>query len=234
MEAIILAGGLGTRIRNVIGDIPKPMAPIKNKPFVEYILNYLELNNVKKVILSVGYKNEYIIKYFGETYRSLKLLYSKENSPLGTGGAIVKSMSLCQSSNIIVMNGDSFHNIDLAGLFNFHLRKYADITIASNLSDNVSRYGVIKYDKDDRVISFKEKPESDGANYINSGIYIIKKDFLNSMKLPKVFSFESEILEQGVCSNSYYTMKYDEWFVDIGVPEGLLKANHLLADIIKI
>ena len=116
LEAIVLAGGLGTRLKSVVSNVPKPMAPIGDKPFLEYILKYLKKNGITRAILSVGYKSEIIEEYFGNNFEGIDLVYSVEKEPLGTGGAIKKAMSKVKSNQVYIINGDTFFDINLKSL----------------------------------------------------------------------------------------------------------------------
>lgn len=226
-EAIILAGGLGTRLRDVIKDVPKPMAPIEGRPFLEYLLSYLHKQNIKKVVFAVGYKKEVIIDFFGNKYKDIKLVYSIEEEPLGTGGAILKALYLIENEHFFVLNGDTFFNIDLSSLENFYYDKQADLVIALKEMNNCERYGVIELDETYRIINFLEKPKKT-KGLINSGIYLISKTFLNSFNLPKKFSFEKEFLEKYYSTYKFYGKSFDAFFIDIGISEDYEKAQQEL------
>ena len=142
-EAIILAGGLGTRLRDVIGEFPKPLAPIGNVPFLQYLLDYLVTNEVTRVILSVGYKWELIQEKFGDTYNGMSLEYSIEETRLGTGGGIKLALNKISSENCFVLNGDTIFNISLKELAEQHRVQKSKCTLALKQMDNGERYGNI-------------------------------------------------------------------------------------------
>lgn len=222
MKVIILAGGKGTRLQSVINDVPKPMANINNKPFLQYILDYLSKYNFNKVVFSVGYKKDIIIDYFKDSYKKISLYYSIENTPLGTGGAIKKSLELVDNKDVIILNGDTFCNIDFKNFLETYDRD-KDITIVLKEMKNVNRYGSVEI-KDNKIISFKEKKHYEKA-LINAGIYIIKKDIFQKYNLPDNFSFE-EFLETNLNNlNTSYYIEENNYFIDIGIPSDYKKAQ---------
>jgi D-glycero-alpha-D-manno-heptose 1-phosphate guanylyltransferase len=218
LEVIVLAGGIGTRLKSVIADVPKPMADINNKPFLEYILNYLLEREIKKVILSVGYKYKIIQKYFGDKYNEINLIYSIEEEPLGTGGGIKLALEKAESRNVFVINGDSIFLIDLKDLLQYHLSKNANITIALKQMHNFNRYGAVKLDHHNRIIEFSEKKHQI-TGYINGGVYIIERNIFENLGLPKKFSFENDFLGKEINKKNIFGKIIDSYFVDIGLPE---------------
>ena len=185
MEAIILAGGLGTRLQSIVSDVPKPMAPINDKPFLEYILEYLNKQNIKRVILSVGYKWEIIRDYFGDKFKDIEIFYNVENERLGTGGAIKESLKLINNEKCFVLNGDTFFDISL----NEMDINESYIELGLKKMKNFDRYGVVEIDNKGFIQSFKEKAYYE-EGFINGGIYLISKNIFNKFELPKQFSFE--------------------------------------------
>lgn len=222
MEAIVLAGGLGTRLRSVINDVPKPMAPIGDKPFLDYLFLYLEQNNIEKVVLAVGYKNEIIKERYKERYRGIEIKYSVEEEQLGTGGAIKQALELVDGKEVFIINGDTFFNVNLNSMLNFHYAKKANMTIAVKPMKNFDRYGKI-ISKNNKIIKFTEKEKSESGN-INGGIYIINKKYIDNFKLPKIFSYEKDIMEKNVMKDSFFAFESDTYFIDIGIPEDYEKA----------
>lgn len=219
-KTIILSGGLGTRLRSVIGDLPKPMADISGRPFLEYLLDYLIENDIKKVIMSVGYKSQNIIKYFGKSYRSINIEYSLEDEPLGTGGAIKKAVNNMENSNEIffVLNGDTFFDVPLEEMIDFHIQKKSLLTIALKPMTECKRYGSVLLDDSNRIIGFIEKGYYKNC-FINGGIYIINKKLFELVNLPEKFSFEKELLEVFYRKFLFFGKIFDKFFIDIGVPE---------------
>ena len=224
MEAIVLAGGLGTRLRSVVSDVPKPMAPINNKPFLEYILEFLKNQNIKKVILSVGYKWEVIKDYFGDKYKNIELIYNIEKERLGTGGAIKDALESVENENIYVLNGDTFFDIDLSKM------KLKDnlIEIALKKMEDFDRYGVVEIDKSGYIQKFKEKSYYQ-EGFINGGIYLLKKDIFKNFDLPTKFSFE-EFLESNFKNLKAKGRVFNGYFIDIGIPEDYKKAKRYFSE----
>ena len=205
MDIIILAGGLGTRLRSVVSDVPKVMAPVNNKPFLEYILEYINKFNFTNVILAVGYKSEIIEKYFKDKYKRLNLIYSKETEPLGTGGAIKKAMSYSKEENIVVINGDIIAKIDYNKFFQSIKDNSLKNIIAIKEMTKFSRYGIVEIDEKGIVKKFKEKQYTE-KGYINVGAYILnKKNFTNIPK--EKFSIEKDYFEKIVDKKTISTYK---------------------------
>ena len=224
MEAIVLAGGLGTRLRSVVSDVPKPMAPINDKPFLEYILEFLNNQNIKKVILSVGYKWEMIKDYFGDKYKDIELVYNIEKEQLGTGGAIKDSLRLTKSDKVYVLNGDTFFNIDLSKMkLDNNL-----IEIALKEMKDFDRYGVVEIDENRYIRNFKEKSYYN-QGFINGGIYLIKKNIFEKFDLPKKFSFE-KFLENNFQNLKAKGKVFNSYFIDIGIPEDYEKAKRYFSE----
>ncbi|MBI4652168.1 nucleotidyltransferase family protein [Candidatus Desantisbacteria bacterium] len=221
MKAIILAGGIGTRLKKIIKDVPKPMALIGEKPFLEYLILQLKKWSIKEIVLSVGYKNEKIIDYFGNGDKwGVKIIYCREELPLGTGGALRESSRIIKDKNFIVMNGDSFLVIDLNKLISYHKHKKAIATIATVHVDNTNRYGRIEINENGEIIKFIEKGYS-GKGFINSGIYIINRELINNIPEGAI-SLENGILPM-LINHGLYGIKIKKFFMDIGIPEDYLK-----------
>lgn len=214
MEAVILAGGLGTRLKKVIKDLPKPMAYIKDKPFLEYILNYLNKNGITRVVLSVGYKWETIKEYFGNKFKKIEIIYSIENEPLGTGGAIKKALSLCVQDNIYIINGDTFFDINLKYL---ELKNNSKIFLSLKYMKNFNRYGCVEIDDNGFVTTFIEKEDREFGN-INGGIYLISRSIFNEYNLEEKFSFE-DFIKSNFRELRIIAQIFDDYFIDIGIPE---------------
>ncbi|NVN98372.1 MAG: NTP transferase domain-containing protein [Geobacteraceae bacterium] len=223
MEAIILAGGLGTRLRSVVSDVPKPMADIGGKPFLFYLFAYLKSLAVDRFIVSSGFKYEIIEKYFGSAFANLPLLYSIEEQPLGTGGAIKKALSDCTADHVIVVNGDTFFPVDLTAMMQKHINTGAAVTIALKNMTNFDRYGTVTLD-DTRIVAFREK-QLCSSGYINGGTYIIRRDIFHGVELPSRFSFEADFLVKFAQSFMMTGFVSDSYFIDIGIPDDYEKAR---------
>jgi D-glycero-alpha-D-manno-heptose 1-phosphate guanylyltransferase len=218
MDSIILAGGLGTRLRSSIGDAPKCMAPVNGHPFLYYLLQYLETQGCSSVVLSLGYKHEIVTDWLKGHACHLDIKYSIESEPLGTGGAIALAMSGTTTSQVAVLNGDTIFRIDMPALTDFHQLHQAEVTLALKQMQNYERYGSVKTDTNGRIIAFEEK-KATVEGLINGGIYVIDKARFQSRHLPQKFSFEKDYLEAFVAEGNFYGLKHQEYFLDIGVPE---------------
>ena len=232
MEVIILAGGFGTRLREEIKDIPKPMAPIQGRPFLDYLLTQISTYQVSKVILCTGYKHEIIENYFGKFFNNIPICYSVEKEPLGNGGAVKQALSLISADSCLIINGDTFFNIDLAALWQYHIKKSSDFTIALKQLTNFNRYGTIQR-QEDRIIAFEEKRLCKTGE-INGGIYVIRKDIFNKYSLKKTFSLEKDFLEKYVNELVVCGKVFNDYFIDIGVPTDYHQAQQSLKSMIKI
>ena len=226
MEAIILAGGMGTRLRETISDLPKPMAPVNGKPFLFYVLNWLKDYQVEKVILSTGYRSESIFEYFGGSFCGIPLEYAVEQKPLGTGGAISFALQKSQGNDVLVLNGDTWFPVPVSRFYLFHTGNQNRFSLALKPMKDFSRYGNVDC-AGDTIIRFNEKKFcSEGL--INGGLYIINRAFFESLKLPEVFSVEADVLEKYAGSSFLKCMVFDEPFIDIGIPEDYMHAAGLL------
>ena len=228
MEAIVLAGGLGTRLRSVISDLPKPMAPVNDWPFLSYILDQLHEAAATKIVLAVSYKAETIKDYFQDSYKGIPLEYSVEDEPLGTGGGILKALALVRAPHVLVINGDTFFKISLQELYQFHREHNAHLTLAARQVENSDRYGSLMLGSDARIIGFNEKSSSSNS-LINGGIYVIDKKFIEGLNLPAKFSFEKDILEKYFQAYRFLGKVEDAPFIDIGIPEDYARAQSQLS-----
>lgn len=219
MEAIILAGGLGTRLKDKLGGLPKPMAPVAGRPFLEILLNQLARCGCTRVILSVGHLHNVIESHFGAAWRGIGIGYSIESAPLGTGGAIRASLAHATEENILVLNGDTYLGADYAAMMRFHAGQSAPMTMAVAHQPDVARYGGVLLDGD-RIAGFEEKGRS-GPGWINGGAYVLRRDMAWPPNLPEKFSFETDFLAPNIARLYPAAFKTEGFFLDIGVPEDL-------------
>ena len=224
LKAVVLAGGLGTRLRSVTGGLPKPMAPIRSRPFLEYVLDSLVAEQFDQAVLSIGYRGDVIESHFGCSYRSLRLTYHREIDPLGTGGALLQSLRHLTSEHIFVLNGDTFLQLRFHDMLAFHLRHNAAVSIAATSVEDSSRYGKLQIGRHEDLIAFTEKG-TDGPGVINAGAYLLRKDIFSGFDLPAVFSFETDFLQ--VHHHRFRTKVYRTQgeFIDIGIPEDYARAQ---------
>ena len=224
VEAIILAGGMGTRLRSVISDIPKPMAPVANRPFIAYILDQLSTSDITNVKLSVGYKHEVVKDYFGPKYKHLNLTYVIEEQALGTGGGIRLAAEKCESDTVIIFNGDTFFDINISNIVEQHHQNKNGMTIALKHMSEVNRYGMVDLE-DNTIIGFTEKSETPKTGWINGGIYVLDRHLFLSKTDPSQFSMEVDFMEKVIGDVRLEGHKSQGYFIDIGIPEDYTKAN---------
>ncbi len=225
MEAIILAGGFGTRLKNLVSDVPKSMASVNSKPFLEYLLNFLSGQGIQKVILSVGYMNDTIQSHFKNQYKNILITYAIEEEPLGTGGGMLNALKNIEGERAVVLNGDSMFRIDLHALHNLHEANNADITLALRYFEDTSRYGSVNIDQAKQIVGFKEKQPEAGPGYINGGIYLLNKNFFTQNKFPDKFSIEKDCFEKYYSRSRMFSYPARGYFLDIGIPEDYIKAQ---------
>jgi D-glycero-alpha-D-manno-heptose 1-phosphate guanylyltransferase len=223
-EAIILAGGLGTRLRDAVPDLPKCMAPVAGRPFLYYVINYLRLQGIEKIIFSLGYKHEVIETYLAEQFSRLHYECVIEKEALGTGGAIQLALKKATGKNIVVTNGDTLFKVNIADLASLHYRSGADCTLALKPMENFDRYGAVEINADHEITGFHEK-KFYRQGLINGGIYIMDKERLESYHLPEKFSFENDFLVQELPGKKLDGLLQDGYFIDIGIPEDYNKAQ---------
>lgn len=224
MEAIILAGGSGTRLKSIISDIPKPMAPIGAIPFLQYLFDWLIKNEIKRVILSVGYKWEIIYNQFKNSYNELELIYSIEEHPLGTGGAIKQAIKQTKDNDILIVNGDTYFDISINELANFHFSNQFGLTIALKPMKNFNRYGTVEINRENRILKFIEKEPTE-IGLINCGIYLLSNNIENFFPIKEQFSFEKDFMEIELVNLKFGGYIADKYFIDIGIPEDYNKAQ---------
>jgi D-glycero-alpha-D-manno-heptose 1-phosphate guanylyltransferase len=226
IEAIILAGGLGTRLRPAVPDLPKCMAPVAGKPFLHYLIKYYERQGIKRFIFSLGYMHEIIEAFLQNEFTDSSLQYccSIEEEPLGTGGAIAKAAAMADSNRVLILNGDTFFAVDLPGLSDFFDEKKMDCVLSLKPMKNMERYGVVDTDAGHKITCFREK-QLYAEGLINGGVYALNIASFLEEKLPVKFSFEKDYLERLYTERNFYGFVQDGYFIDIGIPVDFQKAN---------
>ena len=222
MEAIILAGGLGTRLRDVVSDVPKPMALIRGKPFLELLLHNLEQKGFERIILSVGYMANSISDYFGNKFGNLELCYEVEATPLGTGGALQVALRKCLNDHIFVFNGDTFLDLEIECVEALWAANHNPVMVAREVPD-MARYGQLVTESE-RVVKFLPKGKA-SRGLINAGCYLLPKDILSNFQLGLPFSLESDFFPKYIQSNTLNFYTSHGFFIDIGIPEDYLRAQ---------
>lgn len=228
MNIVILAGGFGTRLQSVVKDVPKPMADINGTPFLELLMREILFCDPERIILCVSYMKDVIKQHFGDSFLGVPVLYSEENEPLGTGGAIKQAFDLFGLDEAVVLNGDTYVQVSYSDF----IRKSENEKLAVVLKqvENANRYGRVQVENG-RIISMREKSPEPTAGLINAGIYKIRRD-LFSADLPDKFSFEKDLLEPQIAALKPLYMQSDEYFIDIGVPESYAQACRELKNVI--
>jgi len=223
-EAIVLAGGLGTRLRSVVNELPKCMAPVAGQPFLHWVIEYYKEQGIDRFIFSLGYKHEAITQYLDENYPALEKVYSIEKEPLGTGGAIQLASMQARDKHVLILNGDTLFAVNIAQLSHFHQGLSADCTLSLKRMFNFDRYGVVETDEKKQVSSFAEKKAYE-EGLINGGVYALNLHSFLNKNFEEKFSFEKDYLEPCVATDKFYGIEQKGYFIDIGIPEDYQKAN---------
>jgi D-glycero-alpha-D-manno-heptose 1-phosphate guanylyltransferase len=226
-ECIILAGGLGTRLRSEVADLPKCMAPVAGRPFLYWVIANLISQGVQSFIFSLGYMHEKIEAYILETYPHLETKFCVEENPLGTGGAIQFALKKSIAADVLILNGDTLFEISNKSLFEKHISSNAACTIVLKPMKDFDRYGCVTVNETGRVIAFQEKKLMK-EGLINGGIYLINKKTFSGIHFPEKFSFENEFLESYIEKIMIMAVVEDTYFIDIGIPADFKKANEEL------
>jgi D-glycero-alpha-D-manno-heptose 1-phosphate guanylyltransferase len=235
MEVIILAGGKGTRLFPLTLSVPKPMLLVSEKPFLYYLLKMLKKEKTSKIIFSVGYLGDQISHYFGEMWNGMELSYVFEEQALGTGGAIARCMEHVTGNEVIVINGDTFCQIDLVKMISSHKKHQAEITIALKEMFNFDRYGTVEIRKSANFIhhsvkKFNEKTKV-SQGFINTGTYCLNKNIFKKHCMPEKFSFEADFMQLLISELKSNVVLTEGYFVDIGIQEDYQKAQKELIDL---
>ncbi|GAA4308533.1 nucleotidyltransferase family protein [Compostibacter hankyongensis] len=228
--AIVLAGGLGTRLRGVVNDLPKCLAPVAGRPFLYYVLRQLRAQGIRKVILSLGHRHEQVTEWCRQHGQGLSLQYVIEPEPLGTGGAIRYALEYAGENDVFVLNGDTYFPVDLGKMYALHHEKQALVTLALKPMRAFSRYGSVQADAEQRITGFAEKQFVENG-LINGGIYLLQREKLLGLSLPEKFSFENEFLVPGTGQYPFFGYTEDAYFIDIGVPEDYERAQREMKEV---
>ena len=218
MQAIILAGGLGTRLKSITGDIPKALINISGKPFIDYQIEYIRNQGIEEIFFALGYESNKLKKYISNKYSNI--LYSVENKPLGTGGAVklaIRNHYKKLDKSFFVLNGDSLIDINYQHLYDFHKNKQSNVTIGLIEVDDVDRYGKIGTKNGD-IIKFNEKSDN-GPGLINSGVYLFRKDIERLFPKEEKFSLENDFFPNLIGNNFKGVILKHSFFIDIGTTE---------------
>ena len=229
ITAVVLAGGLGTRLRPVITNRPKCLAEVNGKPFLTFLLNQIASTGIKHVVLCIGHLGEQVKATFGTNYRTLSLEYSQETELLGTGGALRLAVPLLKSGTVLALNGDSYCDLNLEDFWYWHNQQHTPVSLALAMVENVSRYGQVRTNDDGRVTEFVEKGQAQGAGWINAGIYLLGYSMITSIPDGQVISLEKDIfpiwIQKGL--SGYHSPGR---LLDIGTPESYAQAELFFAE----
>jgi len=223
-EAIVLAGGLGTRLKTVVSDLPKSLAPVAGKPFLSHLLQFAKKEGIQKFIFALGYKSEQIVSFAEENLPFGTYSFSIEAQPLGTGGAIYKAAEHVTGDLAIVLNADTFFGVDFTDLAILHEELQAECTLALKPMQDFDRYGVVEIDANKMVTGFSEKKHRE-RGLINGGVYALRVESFLKKKFPNLFSFEKDYLEKEYQQKKIYGMRSDAYFIDIGMPADYQRAQ---------
>lgn len=220
-DVVVLAGGLGTRLRSTVSDRPKVMAEINGKPFLDLLINNLQVNGFKRIILSIGYLKDYIKNY----YSGVGVLFAEEDKPLGTGGGVKNTEALIESKHFLVMNGDSWlsEGIDFHAFYNFHTTNRALVTVALAQPRDEKDYGAVFLGEKNKISNFNEKTKEKVDHFLNAGVYLMSREVFSQMP-SNPFSLESDFFPKLIGGN-FYGFLVDGKVVDIGTPERYKLAN---------
>ena len=228
MEAIVLAGGLGTRLRDVLPELPKVMAPVAGRPFLEFVLAALARKHFGRAVLSVGYMAEKVVDHFGKEFAGMQLTYEIETSPLGTGGATRRALKRCEADHAFVLNGDTFFDIEAAKLEALWQRRHHPIVVARQVVET-QRYGRV-YAENGNIVDFSPRGH-DGPGMINAGCYVLPRNILDGVSPDEAFSLEADWLADAVTWQRFDLFVIEGLFIDIGTPEDYARADQLLAGV---
>lgn len=226
-EAVVLAGGFGTRLRSVVSDVPKPMARVAGRPFLELLLAHLARNGFGRVVLSVGYMADVIREHFGETWQGMRIAYAIEAEPLGTGGAIRLALAQCTVDHVHIFNGDTYLGLDTRDTEAVWASHAMPIIVGRGVEDT-ARYGRLEVGAGGRILRFLEKEASGGPGLINAGCYVLPRGIVDDFPAAERFSFEVDYLRDAVARRVFLVHPTDAEFIDIGTPDDYARAQVLL------
>ncbi len=226
IEAVVLAGGRGTRLSAVVSDVPKPMAPVAGRPFLEILLETLARNQCGRVVLSLGYKAETVVDHFGASFAGMELVYEIERTPLGTGGALRRALAQCNADHVFILNGDTYLDLEVGAIEAQWQRHRLPIIVAREVQDT-ARYGRL-HTADNHVVGFVEKGIP-GPGLINAGCYVLPPDIALDFPSDEAFSLEQDFLAAAVARSPFRLFVSRGYFIDIGVPEDYARAQRELA-----
>jgi D-glycero-alpha-D-manno-heptose 1-phosphate guanylyltransferase len=230
ITAVILAGGMGTRLQPVVHDRPKILADICGRPYITYLFDQLINAGARDVVLCTGYMSDSVYKTLGSTYQQLNIRYSEESTPLGTGGALQHALPLITSDPVLVMNGDSYANVALNDFANWFFLKERDAAVLLTHVSDASRYGKVIVSEDERLLVFEEKAIDNSPGWINAGLYMLTKKLISQIPKNMNFSLENEFFPQLIGKN-FFGYSHTGKFIDIGTPASYQEAQNFFKEV---
>jgi NDP-sugar pyrophosphorylase family protein len=224
ITAIVLAGGLGTRLRAVVADQPKVLAEVSGRPYLAYLLDQLSKAGIQKAILCIGYRGEQVRDAFGNRYAGMQLRYSFEKQPLGTAGAIAYARDTVTSRYVLVMNGDSYCQVDLCAYASWYQTGKFPVSLLLTEAPDIQRFGQVQMDNEGKITSFEEKGCGQGAGLINAGIYLVDRKLLDDIPAGRPVSIEQEMFPKWLSEGLLFGYAQSGKFIDIGTPESYREA----------
>ncbi|HLJ92059.1 MAG TPA: nucleotidyltransferase family protein [Gemmataceae bacterium] len=225
ISAAILAGGLGSRLRSVVADRPKVLAPVYGRPYLTFLLDQLAEAGIAEVVLLTGYQAEQVRSTLGMTYAGMRLVYSQERSPLGTAGAVRWGLAKLSGSTVLLLNGDSYCDVNLAEFRSFHAQRAVDVSLVLAKAPAQSRFGTVWLDCQGRVERFEEKTADTGGNWINAGIYLLERRLIEEIPVERSVSLERDLFPAWIARQRVYGFRCAGRFLDIGTPEAYAEAE---------
>jgi NDP-sugar pyrophosphorylase family protein len=226
--AVILAGGLGTRLKSVVPDRPKVMAEVACRPFLAHLLDQIDATGIRHAVICTGYKAEVVVDEFGTSYRGMKLIYSQEHAQLGTGGALRHARAHLRTDPVLVLNGDSYCGFDLPAFLDWHYSTRASASLLLTEMSDTGRYGRVEVDDNGHVLGFSEKVERSEKGWINAGVYLLSQEFLQSLPQSVPLSIERDVFP-GWVGRGLRGFRCRARFIDIGTPESYSMAERFFA-----
>lgn len=229
VTAVILAGGLGTRLRAAVSDRPKVLADVAGQPFLERIFEQVWGFGLRKVVVCTGYMAEQIEHLYQDSYKDLSITYSREHALLGTAGAVRFALEHITTDRALVLNGDSYCEFDYPAFKSFHETKDADASLLLTYVEDCSRYGSVVVSAEGKIESFVEKSGAGGAGFINAGVYLMERSLIKEIPPGRVLSLEKDIFPRWIGGNFYGHASNAPIFIDIGTPQSFERAQSLFS-----
>jgi NDP-sugar pyrophosphorylase family protein len=228
LAAVVLAGGMGTRLRSVVADLPKVLAPVAGRPFLTYLLDQIANAGIQRVVLSTGYLAEQFAEVIGDRYRNMQIIYAHEEQPLGTGGAIRFACGFADAEQLLVMNGDSYCDADLSSYIDWHVDGGHDVSLMLAKVSDASRYGTVEMDADGRITAFIEKRPESAAGCINAGVYLFRRAMLEQFPTGPS-SMERDVFPVWLRERAMMGWVTEAEFIDIGIPSDYQRSHEFMA-----